>query len=398
MKSACTALICILFLFVTIPGKLMSQKQALNKINWSLAASIPSQPGALPQPGLAGSVSGISNNVLIIAGGANFPGGLPWTGAVKVYHDDIYLFEKNNSSIKAPNAPCRQKLPEAVAYGGSVSTPGGIIYAGGENEQGITDKVYRLQYDAAARNIIIQPLPSLPLPLTNLSAAWYNNKLFIAGGESNKGPSQKFLFLDLARTNAQWQSLPDVPWAVTHAVLVAQSDGDHACLYLSGGRKKNTDGISTIYAHTFCYDLKANEWRPKQSLPYPLSAASGIARGANYILLLGGDKGEVFSAVEILAVKINAAKDARERDTLVKQKNELLAAHPGFNKDILLYNTITDTWVNIGRFPYAPVATATALNWGGDIIIPSGEIRAGVRTPHIIKGELQKKDWYSKQK
>ena len=366
----------------------MSQKQPLNKIHWSLAATLPPLPGALSHPGVAGAVCGTTNNSMIIAGGANFPGGLPWTGAVKTYHSDIYLFEKNNGAIKAPAAACPQKLPENIAYSGVVSTPAGIVYAGGENEKGISDKVYRLRYDGAAGGISIQALPSLPLPLTNLSAAYYDNKLFVAGGESAGGPSRKFMCLDVSLTGASWQSLPDIPIALTHAVLVAQSDGDHDCLYLAGGRQKNANGISTIYANTYCYDLKKRQWSAKQSLPYPLSAASGIARGANYILLLGGDNGEVFSAVEAITLQINATAGAPERDSLIKQKNELLSAHPGFNKDILLYNTMTGTWVSIGQYPYAPPATTTALNWGEDIIIPSGEIRAGIRTPQIIKGEV----------
>jgi cyclically-permuted mutarotase family protein len=392
MKSVRTLFLYIVFLVALLPYQLMSQKQALNNINWSLAASLPPPSGAGQQPGLAGAVCGIAHNKMIIAGGANFPGGLPWTGAPKVYHDAVYVFKKSNGVIQAPAAARRQTLPYHIAYSGVVTTPGGIIYAGGENEKGITDKVYRLQYNAMADSLIITALPSLPLPLTNLSAAYYDNKLFVAGGESAAGPSQLFTCLDLAVAGASWQSLPALPMAVTHAVLVAQSNGEQGCLYLAGGRKKNDNGISTIYANTFCYDLKKQQWIKKHSLPYGLSAASGIARGANDILLLGGDKGEVFSAVEALTVKINAAGAAQERDALIQQKNALLAAHPGFNKDILRYNTITDAWVSIGQLPYAPPATTTALSWDDDIIIPSGEIRAGVRTPQIIRGVVQKKN------
>src|SRR5438132_4477444 len=121
------------FLFVFLPIHLMSQKQALDEIKWSVPAMLPPLPGQPVQPGLAGSVSGITGHVLLVAGGANFPSGLPWNGGVKQYHNDIYLFEKDHGILKAPAAPCKDKLPEAVAYGGCISTPGGIVYAGGEN-------------------------------------------------------------------------------------------------------------------------------------------------------------------------------------------------------------------------------------------------------------------------
>ncbi len=51
-------------------------------VDWSDATQLPSQSGK-PHPGLAGAVTGIHNNILLIAGGANFPDGLPWEGGKK---------------------------------------------------------------------------------------------------------------------------------------------------------------------------------------------------------------------------------------------------------------------------------------------------------------------------
>jgi Na+/proline symporter len=45
--------------------------------------------------------------------------------------------------------------------------------------------------------------------------------------------------------------------------------------------------------------------------------------------------------------------------------------------------------------PFAGQVTTTATRWGEDIIIPSGEIRAGVRTPHIIRGTPSRKQFFS---
>ncbi|MBS1563722.1 MAG: sodium/solute symporter, partial [Bacteroidetes bacterium] len=183
--------------------------------------------------------------------------------------------------------------------------------------------------------------------------------------------------------------------AVTHPLLITQTDGDHNCLWLIGGRRRNEQAASTIYSTMYCYDLAARHWIEKKSLPYAVSAGTAVPRGANFILLIGGDRGETFLAVEQLNLAAQKAVTQQEKDSLTQQANALSAAHPGFNKELLLYNTITDTWTSIGHFPYPPPATATAINWEGDIVIASGEIRAGIRTPQIIKGSIQKKAFFS---
>ena len=45
---------------------------------WSELPELPPLPGQTSQPGLAGAFTGVHNDALILAGGANFPAGLPW--------------------------------------------------------------------------------------------------------------------------------------------------------------------------------------------------------------------------------------------------------------------------------------------------------------------------------
>ena len=63
-------------------------------LNWAELPAIPPAPGAEEQPGLAGAFIGVHNDALIIAGGANFPDGLAWEGATKVYHNQNLYFRK----------------------------------------------------------------------------------------------------------------------------------------------------------------------------------------------------------------------------------------------------------------------------------------------------------------
>ncbi len=394
MKRVAAAMILTMSLLSFFSKNGIAQKNGLNKISWSVAASLPSAGTGKENPGVAGSIAGISGNTLIVAGGANFPDTMPWEGGKKVYHDAIYLFQKKSGTIAA-GIISKQKLPQPVAYCANVTTPDGIIYLGGENQDGISDKVRRIRYDELTGKVTVSDLCPLPVPLTNLSAVYSNNNIYIAGGEYKDGASARFFSLNLSVPYTCWQTLPDIPKPVSHAVMAAQFNGDHNCIYLIGGRRKDTTGISEIYNSVYQFDLKTNQWIEKQSLPYRVSAATGIATGSSYILLFSGDKGGVFSRVEGLNAAISSEKDEARKQELIMQKNILLTSHPGFTKETLLYNTVTDTWTPADSLSFDGQVTTTAFKWGDDIIIPSGEIKAGVRTPHIIRGSVSKKHFFS---
>ena len=72
-----------------------------NNINYFSFYTLPNLPpnsGYTTQPGLAGPYTGIDDNVLIVAGGANFPDKLPWEGGAKVFYDEIFILKKNDAS------------------------------------------------------------------------------------------------------------------------------------------------------------------------------------------------------------------------------------------------------------------------------------------------------------
>jgi N-acetylneuraminate epimerase len=98
-------------------------------------------------------------------------------------------------------------------------------------------------------------------------------------------------------------------------------------------------------------------------MPKPLVASPSPAPVVNgQILLLAGDDG---SRVNI----------------------EPLSKHPGFPAEILLYDPVADAWSERGKVP-APRATVPVVQWADLIVIPSGEMRPGVRSPEIWSFEL----------
>ncbi|MGH2643397.1 MAG: hypothetical protein ACRDE2_05580, partial [Chitinophagaceae bacterium] len=60
----------------------------------------------------------------------------------------------------------------------------------------------------------------------------------------------------------------------------------------------------------------------------------------------------------------------------------------GYSGTVLAYNTHNNTWMAIDSIPFPGQVTTTAVKWDNEIFIPCGEIKAGVRTPHIIVGKV----------
>lgn len=351
-------------------------------VDWKVA-------GELPQAslGVAGPVTGVNNNVLIVAGGSNFPDSMPWLGGKKKHYTEGYIFKKVNEDSLIYFKSFH--LPYALSYAANCSTSQGIIAAGGEIESGISNKVLLLQWNESDNDIIIKNLPALPFAVTNAAITSYNNKIYLAGGETEDAVSDKFLMLDLNDTVKGWQQLQHLPHAVSHAVMVMQSNGVDTNIYLIGGRKKNENGISDLYAYTFEFDVNKNKWTQKQSLPYALSAGTGVAARENNIVLFGGDKGETFHKTEEIISAINKETNEVKKKQLTEEKAQLQSSHPGFSKEVLMYNTVEDKWKVIDTIPFNVPVTTSAIKWNDEIFIPCGEIKAGVRTPQILSAKIQ---------
>ncbi len=380
--------ILLFFILLIMLNQTSGQPIVMPSLHWKIAAQLPQPPNASKQLGLAGPFAGVHDGVLLVAGGANFPDSMPWLGGKKKYYNDVYLFTKNGNGTLTPLSAIFH-LPYAVAYGCSASTPQGIVCAGGENETGIVNSVILLRWNKVEKKIAVQSLPHLPLTVTNAFMTSDGNKVYVAGGETANGVSERFYVLDVSDTAKGWQELPPLPQPVSHAVMILENDGKEKCIYVIGGRKKNRNGISDIYASVYRFDLARKKWSKNKPLPYSLSAGTGVAFGAHCILLFGGDKGETFHKTEQLIAAIIGATDENKKEELIQQKADLQSSHPGFSHDVLLYDTNRDTWKTIGTIPFAVPATTTAVKWGRDVFIPSGEIKAGVRTAHILGVEIK---------
>ena len=370
-----------------------SQKKEVNHVEWTTAAQVKNTDGSL-SIGFAGPINGISNDVLIVSGGANFPDKMPWEGGKKSYSKTIYVLEKCKD-VYTWNAVVKSELVEPIAYCGSTSTDLGVVYVGGENENGLSNKSYLLKWNASKKEVVTKSLTDFPIAVANISLTHIGNVVYAVGGDEATKSSDFFASLDLNEVNAKWKTLPNLPLALANAVVVAQKGKNGTNIYMVGGRTKTASGISDLHNTTFVFDVKKQIWSAAANISdgknsTNFSAGAGVAVGSHSVVIVGGDDGVIFHQIETYLSQIATAKSDEEKTELIAKKNKLVTNHPGFYNGILLYNTIKNEWSKIGELPFLPHVTTPAVLWDKKIILSNGEIKPGIRTPDVMVGTIKK--------
>jgi SSS family transporter len=316
--------------------------------------------------GFGGPFAGVHNDALIVAGGANFPEAPPWEDGQKVWYDDIYVLESGASEWRTG-----WKLKRPLAYGASISTDEGLVLIGGSDAEEVYADVQLLRWNSDERAIEQDSLPPLPAPSCYHSAALIDDVIYVAAGRGTADPTaltKAFWALDMAepRETRAWATLE--PWpgeARIKTVAAAQSGGsDQRYVYLLSGEipALDQDGNIDLQYVTDVYRFNPNAesteqvWERVADVPKPVAAGCAIDMGQSHILVFSGSTG--------------------------RHVREPPEQQPEFPRDVLAYNTITDTWTKAGTMPQS-VVTTNAVRWGDGVVIASGEIRPGVRTPQV---------------
>ncbi len=391
MNKSIFSLLFISLIMSTIDA--FSQEKEVNQVKWERVAQLQNTDGSLSL-GFAGAINGISNDVLIVTGGANFPDKMPWEGGKKSYTKTIHVLEKCKDKFSWIKE-VKSELPEPIAYCGATSTNLGVVYVGGENENGLSNKSYLLKWNKAKNEVDTKSLPNYPLAATNIALTNVGNVVYAVGGDEATKSSAFFASLDLNEEHPQWKTLPKLPLALANAVVVAQKGKNGTNIYVVGGRTKTASGISDLHNTTFVYDLEKKNWNAVANISdgeksTNFSAGAGVAVGSHSILIAGGDDGVIFHQIETYLSQIAQAETAEQKADLVAKKNKLVTNHPGFYNGILLYNTLTDSWPKVGELPFLPHVTSPAVLWDKDIILSNGEIKPGIRTPDVMLGTIMK--------
>lgn len=321
-------------------------------IDWNGSLMLPPADGTTPNIGVAGAFAGIASGKLMIAGGANFPDGFPWTGATKIWHNTLYMYDFASAKWSVYD----DYMPEPIAYGVSIGLPDGVMLIGGNNALGPVKSVYFLTETNGAPMLNLDMFPELPVPLSSAAGALVGRKVYLAGGVTNAGPeeaSHTFLMLDLDNIEGGWHSLEPWPGTPLGYAVAAEADGK---FYLFSGRDFGPGRETIPHKEGYCYDPVSGQWHILNgTFPFMAGTAVGID---NDIWFFGGVR-------EILPTDPH---------------------HPGFPRSVCRYNPHTEELDTVAESPFPIAVTTTAVYIAPDkVIIASGEEKPGVRTPLVLQ-------------
>lgn len=368
--------------------------------SWHEMPPLPPAPGQERQPGVASPFVGVDRGAILVAGGANFPDAPPWRGGRKIWWDTIYVFDGGQWHTGEDF-----KLPRALAYGYSVSTPHGVVCIGGSDSSRCYADTFFLRWNRAAGKVEFTELPPLPEPLANMGGGDANGVIYIMGGQTKMTDPQATRHayaLDFSRGPA-WKRLPDIPGRERILpISFALSGGSHPGFYVFGGRRQDVGKNPKLLTDGFRYDPISGKWSELGPIASQrgsnLMAGTSLPGGITGTYIFGGDDGSGFQPREKLAYEMAQAKMQLETDKKIEaeqklarlheQERRMLENHQGFSRKIYFYDSQTDSWSESGELPPWPPVTTLAARIGDDVIIPSGEIRPGTRSPVVWKGRI----------
>jgi N-acetylneuraminate epimerase len=309
---------------------------------------------SLPNPvGLAGTFAGVSEGVLLVGGGANFPDKMPWEGGKKMWHGTVYVLSKTNGAWREVG-----KLPRPLGYGISVTTKRGVLCIGGADADRHYADVYLVAY--SHDELTVKSMPSLPVAVAFGAGAMVGSLVYVAGGSEKPGEQaalNRFFALDLGKLASGWRELAACPGE--SRILPVAGSARGAFYFLGGAAFRPIDGkIKRVYLRDAWRFNASGNWDRLADLPNPCVAAPTPAPVVDSkLLLVGGDDGTL--------------TDFLPRDR-----------HPGFTKTIQAFDIRDGTWSQFGEAPTTR-ATLPMVEWNGLFVLPSGEVRPGVRSPEV---------------
>ncbi|MBP7242626.1 hypothetical protein [Amaricoccus sp.] len=341
------------------------------------------------QIGLAGPIAGVHGDYLLVGGGANLPEPgrttIAATSLGKVYWNELFVLDLTREVwLDTPLT-----MPAAVGYAATVSLPEGVLVIGGE---GFADgpngsklagvatfaDVFLMRFDPARQEVAYEACPPLPAASSSGAAALLGRTVYYQTGKD-------FLALDVDNLAAGWQALPAWPGAPRDTAVAAAVGGK---VLIATGRTQ-VDGVWRIHRDAFAFDPATGTWETLPDMPFPAMAGAGFGVG-NRLVIVGGDKDVARWDLVTGFASRRAGLEAGtpEWEKLGAALQMIADHHVGFNTEILAYDIEDGAWSVIGRFPGPAPVTTQPVVWQGQLILPSGEVRPGVRSPKVWIGDV----------
>lgn len=316
--------------------------------------------------GVSGAFSGVLNNQMVVAGGCNFPDTPAADGGAKVFYDRVYAFNGKAWEIVG-------KLPQPTAYGASVTTPKGVIVIGGFDGEKAYKTVGILEWNTTEKAVTYRALPSLPTAIYEGTAALGSDGyVYMAGGFDGEGNPNAACYRFQTNGGKAWESLPNLPVSGRiQPAAVVQNGAEGPLFLLLGGYDK---GALETARTSLVLDLKKMTWRETSPMvaegkEFALVGASALPSGSQFVVCFGGVNKDLFER----AIRKEVGDDYLTQPVDWYQ----------FRRTLILYNTITNSWVEEASSPLMARAGASVIPFNGEWVVINGETKPGVRGTEV---------------
>lgn len=213
--------------------------------------------------------------------------------------------------------------------------------------------------------------PAFPVPMREAAGAAVGSKLHAGLGSAGAA----WYRLDTARRAAGWQRMADFPGLVPSGAACAASG---ASVFVFGGAITPA-GLGTRQSGAIWrYDTTLDTWQQLAlQLPLGLLGASAVAQADGGIMLFGGYHRAQFDDFCLA----HAAAGASEKPQLLRAYMARPVAAFAWNRHQWRFDPLNHTLHDVGALPFAGTCGAVAINAAGAVILASGEIKPGLRTP-----------------
>ena len=322
----------------------------------------------LPDPlGRAGMMAAVlreadGSEVIVAAGGTNFPDKMPWQGGQRRYHKDILKLARTDGAWRWSRIG---ELPEGLVGAAFCPAPkrDALIVAGGAAADGHRTAVWSVGLDGKVRRFA----ENMPGPRAYAGFAATNGNLIVIGGIARADDTSAIPTLTSLDLDA-----PDKPWRTTDAdpgfarIIPLVGAGLGKLVWAGGCSLSEKDGKPfRTYHENLAFRSTDGEGDRFHGLPNKLAGAAGPGvLTQTHLLFVGGDDGS--------------------------QYGHAYETHTGLARRILALDLETLEVTDLGEWPH-PVAVAPLLRLGDDLVTVSGEVRPGVRTPKLTRWPIPAK-------
>ena len=319
--------------------------------------TLPGIPEAAYAKGVSAPFCGVVGDVLVVAGGANFPDKSLLEGGAKRVYADVW-------ALSAGEWTHAGVLPDSTAYGAAFPVDEALILAGGNVCGEPTDKVYELRLQGG--RAVVRSLPPLPEPMEQCGWTRDGDRLYLVGGVGTTGVYVCTI------GDYHWTRLANLPEPLVQPVAYA-SGGN---LYVWGGYNPETLEVSDKgLALSLPVIPSESPWRETAPIPDggTFVGATGVTLPDGRLAVVGG---------------VNRAIFARALHNTPEDRIPYLSKEPAeyrFRQTVYAFDPATERWALLGSDPACALAgPGVSVRPDGGLYVAGGELKPGVRSPQLF--------------